>query len=130
MLQHRRTLGIPPKPRVFPNAWTADQDALLGRHLDIEVARRLNRTPLAVGQRRAELGIPPRLNPDAKSRPYTPAEDKLPGTLPDEELARRLNRTMFAIQARRIAFGIPKFAANGGVGVRMKLPCSGSCRMK
>jgi len=31
VLQHPRILGIPPTPRVFPKAWTAEQELLLGK---------------------------------------------------------------------------------------------------
>jgi hypothetical protein len=49
VVQHRRILGIPPRPRIFPNAWTTKQDALFGQLPDREIATRLNRSVSAVG---------------------------------------------------------------------------------
>lgn len=83
--------------------WTPEQDALLGTLPDAELARRLNRSPIAVQTRRAKLGKP-KLDP--KYPAWTPAEEALLGSAPDTEIAARISRQKAAVTARRLKLGI------------------------
>ena len=94
---------VPVKP------WTAEELALLGTEPDAFIARKLERSTLAITKRRVTLGIPAVQYPNSKRRLYTRAEDLLLGTMPDDELARRLRRTAGAIGRRRSTLGIPIF---------------------
>jgi len=86
-----------------PKQWTEEKDALLGKHPDREIARRLGRSVNSVEHRRTRLAI--RLT-DRAPRPWTPQEDALLGTLSDRLVAQKLGRTMKAVQSRRLSKGI------------------------
>jgi hypothetical protein len=81
--------------------WTAEDIALLGRVADDEVARRTDRTPGAVRQKREELGIP---NPTANR--WRAEEVALLGTRHDREVARRLGRSLQSVTQKRIKLRI------------------------
>ena len=84
--------------------WTLQEQALLGKMSDAEVARRVGRTFCAVRNHRNRLGIPNFAHP---SQRWTPEEVALLGTLPDRLLARKLRRTRLAVARRRSKLGIP-----------------------
>ena len=113
--------------------WTAAEDALLGKMLDGEAARRIGLTPLSIYLRRKKLGIPaykPTTKPRAakfsrligrgrknkqarstvikrKSKAWAPTEIALLGTDADLEIAKRLGRTKAAVQKERQLRKIP-----------------------
>jgi len=105
----RVALGIPRLWWVPAKPWTADELALLGTEPDAFIARKLERSTLAITKRRVTHGIPAVQYPDSMRRRYTRAEDLLVGTMPDAELARRLRRTAGAIGRRRSTLGIRMF---------------------
>jgi len=108
--------------------WTAAEDALLGKMLDGEAARRIGLTPLSIYLRRKKLGIPaykPTTKPRAakfsrligrgrknkqarstvikrKSKTWAPTEIALLGTDADLEIAKRLGRTKAAVQKEQL----------------------------
>ena len=84
--------------------WTAEEEKLLGRRPDFEVAQLLKRTPRAVEAQRLKLG---RKFGETPVR-WTPEEIKLLGAVPDEEVARRLGRGLQAVITRRQLLRIGK----------------------
>ena len=60
VMRRRLLLGIHIERR---DAWTPEEEALLGKAPDLEVARKLGRTRGAVTMRRTTLKIPPVSNP-------------------------------------------------------------------
>src|SRR5690348_7838460 len=78
------------------------------RKHDQELARKLNRTLLAVRVKRQQLGIP--LPPSATPvRPWSKAQVALLGTLPDAVLAREIGRTPTAVAVLRCRRHVPPF---------------------
>jgi len=112
-VRHRRhRLGIPiaqPQKR----RWTAEEDALLGTALDVEVAGKLGRSEASVQLRRLQLGIAPAPAPmhprsgDSGYRNWDPRNDHLLGKLRDEEVARRTGCRVQTVRVRRHRLGIP-----------------------
>src|SRR5438034_2535739 len=104
-----RTVGAVLSRREFlaemQQRWTAEEDRLLGRAPDEEIARRIGKSRRAVRSRRTALGI--RSHTSGLPRRYWSAdEDRLVGTMPDQQLARQLGRSKEAIRLRRIHLGI------------------------
>jgi hypothetical protein len=81
--------------------WTPQEVALLGTMPDEELAARIGKTPVAVRQKREELGI---ANPTANR--WTAEDIALLGTLPDEEVARLVGRSRTAVTQKRCQLGI------------------------
>ncbi len=100
------------QPAVTPNAkpgaryctWTADEDRLLGKLTDEEVARKLGYPVTRVRRRRHLLGMPSN-NPD--HRHWTKEEIALLGTRPDREVVPLVNRTLSNVRNKRLELGIP-----------------------
>ena len=88
-------------------SWTQEDDALLGRFTDAEIARRTGRSNSAVWLRRKQLGIPP--VPRANYGPWTTAEIALLGTMPDKELAARFGHSVGGTKAKRLTLGLAAF---------------------
>ena len=89
--------------------WTPEDDALLGKVRDEEIAARTGHSLVAIKQRRTKKGI--RLDPNLREkRPWSADEDKLIGTASDDQIARRLNRPLKSVQARRHTLGVSAFA--------------------
>src|SRR5208282_2147886 len=65
--------------------WTLDEQKLLGKNPDDEVAKKVGRSEYAVATRRRKAGIP---TPTPYQRPWTGRELKLVGSKPDREIAR------------------------------------------
>ena len=82
-----------------PRQWTHDEDKLLGRLPDKEVAGRLGIDRGTVRRRRRVLGIPV---PSTWRRD----EDAVLGVHSDIEVARRLDRTVGQVSKRRLKLGI------------------------
>lgn len=66
--------------------WRADEEKLLGKVPDKEIARQLKGTLQAVQLRRKRLGIP---SPGYRGRAWSKREDHLLGTMLDADLARQ-----------------------------------------
>src|SRR5438876_6862344 len=101
----RNKLFILPYVSFRPDAFTQKDKKMLGTKPDLEIARLLGRTEIAVRMRRHTLHIPDRF---AGHRHYLPEEDKLLGTRPDEEVAEILGRPLSGVLTRRQTLGIPK----------------------
>ena len=71
---------------------------------DAKLARRIKRSRIAVGTRRAHRGIPPLL---PKHKTWRAEDDKVLGTRPDTEIALLLRRTVLSVMHRRLRLGIP-----------------------
>jgi len=91
-------------PAIIEPSWTQEDDALLGRFTDAEIARRTGRSNSAVWLRRKQLGIP--RVPKANYRPWTTAGIALLGTMPDKELAARFGHSVGSTKAKRLTLGI------------------------
>src|SRR5205823_3760159 len=89
------------------NAWTPEEDRLVGIAKDIDIAKRLGRTPKAVAERRRDLG---RLFA-SPHRGWTASEERLLGTAPDSVVAGRIRRTRKVVKHRRAALNVPAFNA-------------------
>ncbi len=84
--------------------WTAEEDTLLGKFADEEVARRLGYSVTRVRRRRHLLGLPSN-NPS--HRHWAKEEIALLGTRPDREIAPLVNRSLENVRYKRLALGIP-----------------------
>src|SRR6059036_432956 len=87
--------------------WTLQEQALLGKMPDAELARRLGRTVVAVALRRSRLGIPNYGHPARLFGRWTPEELALLGTMPDRLLGHKLRRTPIAVMCKRSQLNIP-----------------------
>jgi hypothetical protein len=101
------------RPPWLNPAWSPEEDALLGRIPDEEIARRTRRTRQAIYMRRHKLGIPAphterNWSPLTK-RNWSAAEDDLLQTVPVKEVARRTGRSQGAVYQRRYVLGLPQF---------------------
>ena len=92
------------KPGAVYCTWTAEEDALLGKFTDQEVARKLRYPVTRVRRRRRLLGLPSN-NPN--HRHWTKEEIALLGTGPDREVAQLVNRSLANVRYKRLALGIP-----------------------
>lgn len=88
--QKRKSLGIPVCPE--KHFWRPEDDNLLGKYSDDDVARFLKVSVQSLVMRRSKLGLRIR---DSKVRPWTSEEEALVGTKPDAEVARILGRSIF-----------------------------------
>src|SRR5207244_3048047 len=79
--------------------WTAEEDALLGKFSDAEVARQLGCGATRVRRRRRLLAVP---NNNPKNRHWTKEEIALLGTRPDREVAPLVNRTLSNVRNKRL----------------------------
>ena len=95
MWANRDAYGLPPK-----HQWTGEENALLGKIPDQEIAERLGLTRNAVAEQRLRLGI--RRSP----RPWTDAELALLGTASDAKVARMIKRGAGAVTRKRNSLGI------------------------
>ena len=97
--------------------WTREQDGLLGKLSDWEVAERLGRPLSTVRNRRERLRIAPAFLTAkeyprpvglrvAHLDPWTPKQEKLLGKFSDAEVARRLGRSVARVTNRRNRLGI------------------------
>lgn len=100
------------QPATTPNAkpgavyctWTAEEDALLGKLTDDEVASKLGYAVTRVRRRRHLLGVPSN-NPN--HRHWTKEEIAMLGTRPDREVASLVNRSLENVRYKRLELGIP-----------------------
>lgn len=92
------------KPGAAYCTWTAEEDALLGKLTDEEVARKLGYPVTRVRRRRRLLGL---WNPNPNHRHWTNEETALLGTGPDREIAQLVNRSLENVRYKRLALGIP-----------------------
>lgn len=92
------------KPGAAYCTWTAEEDALLGKFSDEEVARKLSYPVTRVRRRRHLLGLPSN-NPS--HRHWTKEELTLLGTRPDRDVAPLVNRSLENVRYKRLALGIP-----------------------
>jgi DNA-binding CsgD family transcriptional regulator len=104
----RIRLKIPSICPLNSKRWTRQEERLLGKLSDAEVAKRLGRSVLSVGMHRRLLGL---RKFSRKSRTWTEAEDKLLGTMRDDVLAKKLGCHHNAVTYRRNNLGIPRFFA-------------------
>ena len=100
--QSARTTNAKPGARYC--TWTAEEDALLGKFTDDEVARKLSNPVTRVRRRRRLLGL---WNPNPNHRHWTKEEIALLGTRPDGEVAPLVNRTLSNVRNKRLELGIP-----------------------
>jgi hypothetical protein len=84
--------------------WTAEEDALLGKFTDEEVARKLGCPVTRVSRRRRLLRLPS-CNPN--HRQWTKEEIALLGTRPDREVAPLVNRSLSSVHYKRHQLRIP-----------------------
>jgi hypothetical protein len=84
--------------------WTAEEDALLGKFTDKEVAHKLGYSVARVRRRRYLLGVPSN-NPN--NRHWTKEEIALLGARPDREVAPMVNRNVSNVRNKRLELGIP-----------------------
>jgi hypothetical protein len=96
------TVNVKPGARYC--TWSVEEDALLGKLSDEEVAGRLGYSVTRVRRRRHLLGVPC-WNPT--NRPWTKAEIALLGTRPDREVAPLVNRSLANVRYKRLDLGIP-----------------------
>ena len=94
-------------PAIIELSWTQEDDAMLGRFTDAEIARRTGRSNSAVWLRRKQLGIPP--VPKANYGPWTTAEIALLGTMSDKKFAERFGHSVGSTKAKRLSLGIAAF---------------------
>lgn len=92
------------KPGAAYCTWTAEEDALLGKFTDEQVARKLGYSVTRVRRRRHLLGLSSN-NPS--HRHWTKEEIALLGTRPDREIAPLVNRSLENVRCKRLALGIP-----------------------
>ena len=92
------------KPGAAYCTWSVEEDALLGKLTDEEVARKLGYPVRRVRRRRQLLG---RRNPNPRHRHWTKEEVALLGTRPDREVAPLVKRTLNNVRAKRLELGIP-----------------------
>jgi hypothetical protein len=92
------------KPGAAYCTWTAEEDALLGKFTDAEVARKLGYPVTRVRRRRHLLELPSN-NP--KHRHWTKDEIALLGTRPDREVASLVDRSLANVRFKRLELGIP-----------------------
>ena len=83
--------------------WTAEEDALLGKFTDQEVARKLGYPASRVRRRRRHLGL---WNPNPDHRHWSDEEIALIGTRPDREVAQLVNRSLGNVRVKRLELGI------------------------
>jgi hypothetical protein len=98
----RREYGIA-TPDGHVRRWTKALLARLGKEPDVEIARAMGITHVAVGVRRRALGIA-RWSPPA--RRWTVSEQALLGRLPDPVIARRLKLPVYAVKRKRWELGV------------------------
>jgi hypothetical protein len=79
-------------------------DQLIGKYSDSEVARLLVRDVNEISRRRRTLGLP---SAKASYRMWSDRELLLLGTAPDREIARRLKRSLASVQCQRARLKIP-----------------------
>jgi hypothetical protein len=95
----RLKLRIPPAPPEHYTIWTKEEDALLGKEPDSEVARVTGRPYKSVLSRRTHVKIP-YLNP--RYRPWTKLElSLLSSGAMNAEIAKRTGRSERAIRLKR-----------------------------
>jgi hypothetical protein len=92
------------KPGAAYCTWTPEEDALLGKLTDEEVAGTLGYAVTRVRRRRRLLGLPSN-NPN--HRHWTQEEIALLGTRPDREIAPLVNRSLGNVRYKRLELGIP-----------------------
>ncbi len=111
----RKTAGEPRRLRIV---WTPEQDALLGKLADWEVAQRLRRKLSTVRARRERLHIPPAFltakeyprfvgQRVAHLDPWTGEQDELLGMDSDAEVASILDRKAARVTNRRYKLDVP-----------------------
>lgn len=105
-LDARRGSAVSPnaKPGAAYCTWTPEEDAMLGKCTDEEIARKLGYAVTRVRRRRHLLGLPSN-NPN--HRHWTKEEIELLGTRPDREVAPLVNRTLANVRNKRLELGIP-----------------------
>lgn len=86
------------------STWSLEEEALLGKVTDAEVALKLGCTLARVRKRRLRLGVPC-WNPN--HRHWTPGEIALLGKRPDRELAKLIDRWACQVRAKRLELRIP-----------------------
>ena len=100
--------GSTASPNAKPGAayctWTPEEDALLGKLTDEEVARKLGCAVTRVRRRRRLLGLPSN-NPN--HRHWTKEEIALLGTQPDRKVASLVKRSVGNVRYKRLELGIP-----------------------
>jgi len=84
--------------------WTSEEDGLLGKLTDEDVARKLGYPVPRVRRRRRLLGLPS-CNPN--HRHWTKEETALLGARSDREVAQLVNRSVGNVRYKRIELGIP-----------------------
>jgi hypothetical protein len=92
------------KPGANYITWTAEEDALLGKLTDKEVACKLGYSLARVRRRRWLLGLP---NNNPNNRHWTKQEIELLGTRPDREIGELVKRSMSQVCGKRLELGIP-----------------------
>jgi len=92
------------KPGARYCTWAPEEDALLGRFTDEEVARKLGYPLTRVSRRRRLLGV---LANNPNQRRWTQEEIALLGTRPDREVAPLVNRSLANVRFKRLELGIP-----------------------
>jgi len=89
-----------PKPDSKRRPWTAEEDQLLGTKPDRILARRFDRSVVAVTARR-------RLKHIRFIKVWRPEDDQILGTRPDRQVAMLLGRSLSNVAGRRRKLGIP-----------------------
>ena len=89
------------RPNDEQRPWTRREIELLGTAPDVEVARFLDRSRMAVRHKRRVEGIPA-----CQWRPWTAAEDEIVKTLRPVVAATKLRRSLEAVYGRRKKLGI------------------------
>ncbi len=92
------------KPGAAYCTWTAEEDALLGKSTDEEVARKLGYPVTRVSRRRRLLGLQ---SGNPNHRHWTKEEIALIGARPDREVAKLVDRSLENVRCKRLALGIP-----------------------
>src|SRR5206468_12718391 len=95
--QRRNLLGRPPAANPFWRPWTAEEEALVGKMRDEEVAARTGHSIKAVCHRRLALGLPAF---EPKFRLCTHEDEAIVGTDPDKHIAQRLRRHVGVVRLR------------------------------
>jgi len=104
VIAKRRELGLLIRPA--PRRWTRKEEGLLGTKPDNEIAILLQRSRVAVCNRRYALGIPSTIK-RPPHRKWSPAEDGLLGTVSDAAIGRKLGRSKYSVQLRRVRLALP-----------------------
>ena len=100
----RKTVNsVHAKPGARYITWTEEEDALLGKFTDKEVARKLGYSLSRVRRRRWLLGLP---NNNPNNRHWTKEEIALLGTRPDREVGKLVNRSLANVRDKRLNLGI------------------------